>query len=72
MKCPLDGTKLTDTATTNGLQVEEPNELWETALAQSTLEGGDEKQAQERAVKIYRGLKKKLKAQVKKQALIAV
>ena len=45
--------------------------MWETALAESRIAGGAEEDIKKRAVKIYRGLKKKLKAKAKKQAVIA-
>ena len=71
VKSPLDGTKLGDIDKTNSLTDEEPNELWETALAQSRITGGEEAEIQQRTVKIYRGLKKKLKSQQKQQLLAA-
>ena len=71
VKSPPDGTKLGDIDKTNSLTDEEPNELWETALAQSRITGGEEAEIQQRTVKIYRGLKKKLKSQQKQQLLAA-
>ena len=71
LKSPPEGTQVANTANSNGLPDEEPNELWETALAESRIAGGAEEDIKKRAVKIYRGLKKKLKAKAKKQAVIA-
>ena len=67
-KSPLVGTQVANTDISNSLPDEEPNELWEAALADARVEGGTAEEINKRAVKIYRGLKKKLKAKAKKQA----
>jgi len=65
---PLDGTDLDSAAKSESLQDEEPNEMWAGALSQAKLGGGTDAEIKNRAAKIYRGMKKKIKAKEKKKA----
>ena len=51
--------------TANGPTDEEPDELWMAALEKAKLEGGDGTTVQKNTIKMYRGLKRKLKSKQK-------
>ena len=54
-----------EAATANGPTDEEPDKLWMAALNKAKLEGGDDSTVQQNTIKMYRGLKRKLKSKQK-------
>ena len=68
---PLDGQASDEAAIAKDLTDEETDDLWQAALAQARLEGGDSSVVHSNAVKMYRGMKRKRKAKEKKLSTIA-
>ena len=64
---PQVGTDLDSAAKSKGMQDEEGNEMWVSAYTRASLDGGTAEDIQCRAVRIYRGMKKKLKVKQKKK-----
>ena len=68
---PLDGQVTDEAGNAEGLADEEPDELWEAALAKAQVEGGDESNVHINAIKMYRGMKRRLKSKQKKLIVVA-
>ena len=66
-----DGHGSHEAGTAKGPADEEPKALWEAALRKAKLEGGDSSVVKANAVKMYRGMKRKQKAQEKKLIVVA-
>ena len=60
-----------EAASANGLTGEEPDALWAAAFDKARLEGGDDSTVRSNTVKMYRGLKRRLKSKQKKKLVVA-